>query len=164
MKRGLVILSALSFVLLLLSLALRLRSRSTLDDLFLIYSVDGSERLSCMQGQLLLQHNRPDEGVRGHPIRISHRSDRVESLPPDVWRVRGMETWWLGIRYFNRPGPSPDVVRNARQIVRQNNVHSRPTTRPALRLSPTERAAQDAAESRRMMMQIRTDFFLRNSL
>src|SRR5690348_1723679 len=111
MKRGLTILSVVSLLLLLLSVILRLRSRSTLDDLFLIYSVDGSERLSCMQGQLLLQHNRPDEGVRGHLLRISHRIDRIESLTPDPWRLQGTKTWWLGIRYFNRPAPSPGAVR-----------------------------------------------------
>lgn len=110
-RRRLTVLGAFFMLLCLLTAFLWIRSYFTADDWFVIYQIDGSERVSTLSGQIMIRHDRPPDGKYGGLRRISHRSDRVTSLPPRPWEENLLKTRLLLFRYVNieplKPRPFP---------------------------------------------------------
>lgn len=110
-RRRSAVLGTFLILLCILTAYIRVRSYSTSDDLFLIYQTDGSERVSTLNGQIMIRHDRAVDGKYGGPQRISHRSERVTSLPPRPWDENLLQTRWLLFRYVDvdpaKPRPVP---------------------------------------------------------
>lgn len=83
------------------------RSYSTSDDWFLIYNTDGSERISTLNGRIMIRHDRAANGKYGGLRRFSHRSDRVGSLPPRPWDENLLQTRYLLFHYVNADPSKP---------------------------------------------------------
>ena len=147
-----------SLLLLVATGILWLRSYRITDDIFLTYRIDGAERISTMDGRILVQHVRPDLGVRGRFDHVSHRSDRVESLPPQPWPTRGGRQMWFGVLFVNRPPVDPTVIARSREILRQQNL---PMTQPTTNTAPVQRRAQLMARINRTTV---AQMFLAKSL
>lgn len=120
-----------------LTVVLWIRSHRTTDDWLLIYKTDGSERVSSLNGDIMIRHERPSGGKFGGLQRITHRSDRVTALPPRPWREDLLETHWGLFRWINIPPPSPGAIQQAKQtygamLTLQQANASAPTSGPAL--------------------------------
>lgn len=96
-----------------------IRSYHRSDDWFLIYSQDGCERVSTLNGQLMFEHDRPEGGTYGGVQRITHRSDSISSLPPRPWHEDMLQTRWGIFRYYDITPPSAAVIRQGQQAYAQ---------------------------------------------
>lgn len=124
-RRRLTVLGAFFMLLCLLTAYVWIRSYFMADDWFVIYQIDGSERVSTLSGQIMIRHDRAPDGKYGGVRRFSHRSDRITSLPPRPWDENLLQTRWLLFRYVNiepikpRPLPANNPIRQAIVSLRQ---------------------------------------------
>lgn len=114
-RRGLTVARIVCLLLWILTLAFWVRSHWRNDEWFLIYRTDGCERVSTLNGDLMIRQERPRDGVYGGFQRFSHRSDRVGALPPRPWHEDLLETRLGLFRYINIPPPARNAVQQAAQ-------------------------------------------------
>ena len=98
--------------------ALCVRSYRIADTLFFT-KVDGFEQLSSMNGKLLIHHGRPESGIGGRLKRVSHRAERVRSLPPRLWPDQPRDHEWMLVGFTNVPPPSPQIL-----VTATNTLHA----------------------------------------
>lgn len=92
------------------------RSRRTMDEWFAIYQNDGCEHVATLNGDIMIRHERPEDGKYGGLKRITHRSDRVSALPPRPLYEDQLQRQWLLFRYVNIEPPSAATLQQLRQV------------------------------------------------
>ncbi|MDB5293100.1 MAG: hypothetical protein JWL69_4341 [Phycisphaerales bacterium] len=116
--------TAFSIVLWLASVVIWVRSYTVADDYFLIYTGDGSERVSTTLGNLIVYHTCPEpDKTRGGVARVSHRSYGAESIAPaDRWpRGYPLHHEWHGFRYDAVPVEAAQIGWSDRSTIRRLN-------------------------------------------
>jgi hypothetical protein len=104
--RGLTIARIFCLLIWILTVAFWIRSHWRNDDWFLIYKTDGCERVSTLNGDVMIRHDYPTGGKYGGVLRLSHRSDRVSALPPRPWQEDLLETRWIFFRCLSVAPPT----------------------------------------------------------
>lgn len=128
MTLGLRLASAFSLLLCIVAAAMWARSYSYLDDFYVIYHGDGSERLSFWKGRILLRHNSPESPRRRNGFRrISHNAARAASMHPSTLVIRGWAVHheWRGFVFDQIPPAQVQRYFAARQAARSADLQIR---------------------------------------
>ena len=114
-RRGITVARIACLLLCILTVALSIRSHWRSDEWLLIYRLDGCERVSTLNGDIMIRHERPGDGKFGGVLRLTHRSDRVGALPPRPWHEDLLKTRWGLFRYINIKPASPGTFQQLAQ-------------------------------------------------
>lgn len=129
------------------------RSRHTMDEWFVIYQTDGCEHVATLKGDIMIRHERPEDGQYGGLKRVAHRSDRVRALPPRPLYEDQLQPRLLLFRYVNIEPPSAATL----QQIRQANA-----TVQAMMLKPVRTRAESGALMSLQMSLSRQQSSIRN--